>query len=645
MKKLFLLFTLATLGISCGNDDNNSGMVDPNPTGDKMTYALNEVAGSSASGTATFAKNTDGSVTITLSLSGAMSGTHPAHIHFNTAAEGGDIAISLTPVDDNGMSTTTVTKLDSGEMISYEQLIDFDGYINVHKSASDLGTLIAQGDIGQNALTGESKAYALGSVSDASISGTATLYKRTNGYSLLKLSLNGTMSGMSSPAHIHFNTAAEGGDIAISLTAVDGATGMSATNIEALDDGTSIMYDALLDFDGYINVHKSASDLATLIAQGDIGQNELTGDSKEYALGSVSDASISGTATLYKRASGYALLTLKLDGTMSGMSSPAHIHFNTAAEGGGIAISLTAVDGATGMSKTNIEALDDGTDIMYDALLDFDGYINVHKSASDLATLIAQGDIGQNELTGDSKEYALGSVSDASISGTATLYKRASGYALLTLKLDGTMSGMSSPAHIHFNTAAEGGGIAISLTAVDGATGMSKTNIEALDDGTDIMYDALLDFDGYINVHKSASDLATLIAQGDIGQNELTGNKKSYDLNTVAIVGVSGKVTFEERVNHETLAIIDLNGVTSGTHPAHIHKGSVATAPGDILVTFAEVDATGMSKTNITQDNDGNTLTYDDVISLDGYVNVHLSAADLSTLIAQGNIGINGSAY
>jgi hypothetical protein len=53
----------------------------------------------------------------------------------------------------------------------------------------------------------------------------------------------------------------------------------------------------LLDFDGYINVHLSADKLATLVAQGDIGQNDLTDVSKVYALGSVAVARIDGTAT------------------------------------------------------------------------------------------------------------------------------------------------------------------------------------------------------------------------------------------------------------------------------------------------------------------------------------------------------------
>ena len=50
---------------------------------------------------------------------------------------------------------------------------------------------------------------------------------------------------------------------------------MSATQIEQLDDETSVTYDEILTFNGYINVHLGAgADLATIVAQGNIGSNE-----------------------------------------------------------------------------------------------------------------------------------------------------------------------------------------------------------------------------------------------------------------------------------------------------------------------------------------------------------------------------------
>ena len=48
-----------------------------------------------------------------------------------------------------------------------------------------------------------------------------------------------------------------------------------------------------------------------------------------------------------------------------------------------------------------------------------------------------------------------------------------------------------------------------------------------------------------------------------------------------------------------------------------------------------------MSETQISQTLDGTTLNFDDILSLNAYINVHLSQDDLSTIAAQGNIGSN----
>ncbi|MCM4171098.1 hypothetical protein DHD32_06380 [Arenibacter sp. TNZ] len=489
---------------------------------------------------------------------------------------------------------------------------------------------------------GESKTYQLQSRSDATVSGTATVVENEDGTATVNLKLTGTAAG-SFPAHVHANSAAETGDITIDLNAVDGATGESTTIISATKNGTAITYAQILELDGYINVHQSATDLGTLIAQGDIGINELTADSREYALSSVADASISGTATFYKRVSGASLLEIALEGTPDDGEHPAHIHFNSAAEGGDIAISLSPVVGTSGKSWTHIEADDAGAALTYDALLEIDGYINVHKSATELDVLVAQGDIGINVLTGESKEFALHSVLVPTISGTATVHKRLSGASLLELQLEGTPADGVHPAHIHANTAAEGGDIVISLSAVAGANGKSWTHIEEDDAGTAVNYEALLEFDGYINVHKSIAELDVLVAQGDIGQNELTGNEVSYDLAAVSNAAIFGTATFSERVNKETLVTLELVGTTVGSiHPAHIHTGAVADAPGAVIVTLGSVMGdNGISVTNVTQANAGDALDYDALLGIDGYINVHLSTEDLDTLVAQGNVGAN----
>ncbi|SHE50444.1 hypothetical protein SAMN05444278_102133 [Psychroflexus salarius] len=642
LKSLTILFIATSFFISCDDDDNNMAPV--NPTGESKTYDLFERSASGVSGTAVFSEQTDGSVLVRLDVTGTpQDGMHPSHIHMNTAAEGGAIAVSLNDVNGaTGISETIVTQTNDGDPISYQSLLEYDGYINIHLSADELETVVAQGDIGQNELTGESKSYMLGEKDVAGISGSVLFEERVNGEAQATIMLDGTPDGGMHPAHIHMNTAAEGGGILYTFMPVDGTTGMSRSNVAMLDDNTMFGYEDVLSVDGYVNVHLSADELATIVAQGDIGQNELTGESKSYMLGERDVPGISGSVLFEERVNGEAQATIMLDGTPDGGMHPAHIHMNTAAEGGGILYTFMPVDGTTGMSRSNVAMLDDNTMFGYEDVLSVDGYVNVHLSADELATIVAQGDIGQNELTGESKSYMLGEKDVAGISGSVLFEERVNGEAQATIMLDGTPDGGMHPAHIHMNTAAEGGGILYTFMPVDGTTGMSRSNVAMLDDNTMFGYEDVLSVDGYVNVHLSTDDLATIVAQGDIGQNELTGESISYPLGEKDVPGISGSVLFEERVNGEAQATIMLDGTPDGgMHPAHIHMNSAAEG-GGILYTFMPVDGTtGMSRSNVAMLDDNTMFGYEDVLSVDGYVNVHLSANDLATIVAQGDIGSN----
>jgi hypothetical protein len=373
-----------------------------------------------------------------------------------------------------------------------------------------------------------SKVFVLGTVGTAGISGTATVVEKSDATLSIELSLKNTTAGSSHPAHIHLNTAAEGGDIALTLKAVDGATGKSTTTFKALDNGTAITYQQLLNFDGYINVHLSATNLSTLVAQGDIGQNELTATSKVYALGSVAVPNISGTATFFKRVNGEALSIVKLNNTTAGAMHPGHIHANTAAQGGGIVFTFNPVNGDTGISTTNISKLDSGVAFGYDQLLGYSGYINFHLSATNLATLVAQGDIGQNELTGRKTSYALAGKDVAGVSGTVELAERVNQSTLVTIKLVGTTAGGIHPAHIHENNVAASGNIIAGLNAVSGDTGISKTQIATLVGGAAITYSQLLTRAAYVNVHLSDAVMGTILAQGNIGASFSSVESKTY---------------------------------------------------------------------------------------------------------------------
>lgn len=144
MKKisLVLLATTVALVLAACSSALPSKSFDLSATG---------AGGTDVKGTATFAKASDTETTITVELSGTpATGDHPMHIHTGSVATPGGIYVTLTNVDGNtGKSVTTVSKADDGTAVTYEDLLEFDGYINVHLSADDLATVVANGEVGK----------------------------------------------------------------------------------------------------------------------------------------------------------------------------------------------------------------------------------------------------------------------------------------------------------------------------------------------------------------------------------------------------------------------------------------------------------------------------------------------------------------
>ncbi len=212
---------------------------------------------------------TGNSVNIDLVLYGAPSGTHPAELLMNTVAEGGAVVLTLNPVDETGKSSTKVTSF------TYNQLVAYDGFIKVMKSAIEPLVILAQGDIGGNVITDTYISYNLDTVGAYGVSGTARFDKRENGNALVTLSLNGTIAGETYPATINLSSISTigGGPVTKTLSSVNGATGKSYTTIRKLNNDLNITYANWLTYDGYINVYQTSVDFVNIISQGDIGSN------------------------------------------------------------------------------------------------------------------------------------------------------------------------------------------------------------------------------------------------------------------------------------------------------------------------------------------------------------------------------------
>ncbi len=262
-----LLFTV-TLGLlgstGCKKDDKE-------PTLKATTYNLKVKDQLGISGTVTFTETSSTVTTVTIKLNNGSATNHPAHIHANSAIEGGSIILSLNPVDASGNSTTVVTKLDDNTAINYSQLLDLDGYLNVHESSANLGTIIAQTDIGGNEITTTQKSYTLATANASGVNGTALFEKRKNGKALVTVSLTGTLANNNYPANIRLGSVSTVGTTPVrrSLNDVDGASGKSYTNVRTLNDGTPVSYDEWLVFTGFIRVEDPVTSLP--IAEGNIG--------------------------------------------------------------------------------------------------------------------------------------------------------------------------------------------------------------------------------------------------------------------------------------------------------------------------------------------------------------------------------------
>src|SRR5690606_29711384 len=95
--KTLVFVLLLVILVGCSGDDH----ITPIPSSQiSKTYSISSIYDNNVNGTAKFIKNGDNSTTVELKLTGIPTGNpHPASINYNTAAEGGNIAITLGTVN------------------------------------------------------------------------------------------------------------------------------------------------------------------------------------------------------------------------------------------------------------------------------------------------------------------------------------------------------------------------------------------------------------------------------------------------------------------------------------------------------------------------------------------------------------------
>jgi hypothetical protein len=222
------------------------------------------------------------------------------------------------------------------------------------------------------------------------VTGTVTFIETASNSTTIDLVVNGAPSGIH-PAELCMNSAAEGGAVVVTLNPVD-ETGKSSTKVTTMD------YNQLIAYNGFIKIMKSTSEPLVILALGDIGGNVITETNITYTLDTIRPFGVSGTALFEKRVNGNTLLTISLTGTIAGEFFPASINLSSIATigGGPVVKTLGNVNGTTGKSYTNIVKLDNGMGITYANLLVYDGYINIYQTEIGFNNIICHGNVGSN---------------------------------------------------------------------------------------------------------------------------------------------------------------------------------------------------------------------------------------------------------
>lgn len=134
-----------------------------------------------------------------------------------------------------------------------------------------------------------------------------------------------------------------------------------------------------------------------------------------------------------------------------------------------------------------------------------------------------ENDIQEDEFTGKFIEYPLVTGSEHGIHGSVLFKERNDHSVQITIKIDATGEGLVHPAHLHFGAVTPDADLAISLTPVDGSSGVSISKVRSLVDDTPVTYPDLLEFDGHIKVHlDNGPNKSTVLSFGNIGSNSST---------------------------------------------------------------------------------------------------------------------------
>lgn len=133
-----VMFALVILFSACGDDDGGDSEFTGNEV--RMELIPGTVSGNTTSGSVLIRERIGGTAQLDITLNNVISGAeHPVHLHFGSLEDNGDVATFLTTireVNGVGTSSTILNSLDNETVISYSNVLTFNGSIKIHFEAS-----------------------------------------------------------------------------------------------------------------------------------------------------------------------------------------------------------------------------------------------------------------------------------------------------------------------------------------------------------------------------------------------------------------------------------------------------------------------------------------------------------------------------
>lgn len=125
---------------------------------------------------------------------------------------------------------------------------------------------------------------------------------------------------------------------------------------------------------------------------------------------------------------------------------------------------------------------------------------------------------------------------------------------------------------------------------------------------------------------------------GPIDEVPTDPERVDYNLLSANNSGVTGTASFIPNDDGSTTVYIELSGDTDELHPVTINYGNVESG-GTVAITL-EVCECAISETLVTQLDDGTPITFVELMTFDGHLNIYQSPTN-GSLIATANIGSN----